>query len=74
MHESATTQSFKLDPNLDTVQQKQKIIGIIHKRLGPISFNKLKFLDKARLIPKYLLNVYPPTFPGCTYKKSRRSP
>ena len=62
------------DPKISRIRHRQMRLATYHEKLGHVSFDILKRLSLAGLIPKDLANVPPPRCPGCQYGKAHRKP
>jgi hypothetical protein len=61
-------------PETIVYKRKQQRLATIQKKLGHLSFGKLKLMARCHLIPHKLAGVDAPVCPGCAYGKAHRKP
>ena len=63
-----------INPEVEVYQRKQPWLATIHKKLGHLSYTKIKLPCRAGLLPKELASIEPLTCPGCAYGKAKQKP
>ena len=68
------TISDNIAPQPNNLSKQHSELLTIHRRFGHLSMNRLKWMVKCGIIPKYLQHVHPPMCASCQYGHATRRP